>query len=248
MRKKLIAGNWKSNGSLERNADLLDGIVGAKVLGSVDVVVCPPFPYLPSVGDAVSGSKIELGAQNCSATEDGAYTGEVSARMCADIKCSWVILGHSERRALYAESDDVIACKVKRAVDSGLKPILCIGETLEERESGQAEEVALKQLDAVFLSVPPDDSWVVAYEPVWAIGTGKTASPNDAQSMHKALRDNIRKHFPQIADKIRILYGGSVKSSNAKELFSMPDVDGALVGGASLVSEEFVSIIEAAVE
>ncbi|MBU6951998.1 triose-phosphate isomerase [Hahella sp. HN01] len=248
MRKKLIAGNWKSNGSLERNADLLDNIVGAKALGSVDVVVCPPFPYLPSVGDAVSGSEVELGAQNCSATEDGAYTGEVSARMCVDVKCSWVILGHSERRVLFAESDDVIACKVKRAIDSGLKPILCIGETLEERESGRAEEVALKQLDAVFLSVQPDESWVVAYEPVWAIGTGKTASPNDAQSMHKALRDNIRKHFPQIADKIRILYGGSVKSSNAKELFSMPDVDGALVGGASLVSEEFVSIIEAAVE
>ncbi|ABC28107.1 triosephosphate isomerase [Hahella chejuensis KCTC 2396] len=248
MRKKLIAGNWKSNGSLERNKALLEGIVNAKALGSVDVVVCPPFPYLQSVESAVSDSMIELGSQNCSATEDGAYTGEVSAKMCADMKCSWVILGHSERRALYAENDEVIACKVKRAVESGLAPILCVGETLADRESGRAEEVTLKQLDAVFMSVQPDDSWVVAYEPVWAIGTGKTASPEDAQSMHKALRNNIRKHFPQIADKIRILYGGSVKSSNAKELFSMPDVDGALVGGASLVSEEFVSIIEAAVE
>ncbi|WLQ12057.1 triose-phosphate isomerase [Hahella aquimaris] len=248
MRKKLIAGNWKSNGSLELNKALLEGIVGAKALGSVDVVVCPPFPYLQSVGNVISGSMVELGAQNCSATEEGAYTGEVSARMCADIKCSWVIVGHSERRALYAENDEIIARKVKRVVDSGLTPILCVGETLEERESGQAEEVTLKQLDAVFLSVQPHESWVVAYEPVWAIGTGKTASPDDAQSMHKALRNNIRKHFPQIADKIRILYGGSVKSSNAKELFSMPDVDGALVGGASLVSEEFVSIIEAAVE
>lgn len=246
MRKFLVAGNWKSNGNSESNAALVGGLKSTEVGSGVEVLVCPPSIYSSSVQALVDGSAIMVGAQNCSATEEGAYTGEVTAAMLADCNLDWVILGHSERRTVFGESDEVVAQKVELALAAGLKPIICIGETLDEREAGEAEAVCLRQMDAVITRCKPSADWVIAYEPVWAIGTGKTASAEDAQEMHAALRKYLTDKASATAEEIRILYGGSVKPGNAAELFGKADIDGALVGGASLSAEDFAGIIVAA--
>ncbi len=246
MRQYLVAGNWKSNGNTESNAALIGGLKSTAIGDNVEVLVCPPILYISAVQAETADTAIEVGAQNCSATQEGAYTGEVTSAMLADAGLKWVIIGHSERRTLFGETDEVVAAKVKEAVAAGVKPIICIGETLEERETGQAEAVCLRQMDAVLATNAPSADWVIAYEPVWAIGTGKTASSADAQEMHGALRRYLREKAGDVAEDMRILYGGSVKPGNAAELFGQEDIDGALVGGASLKAEDFAGIIAAA--
>lgn len=224
---------------------LLQRGVGA---GDAEVVVCPPFVHLADAGRQLAGSRIALGAQDVCAEESGAHTGEVSAAMLADIGCRYAIVGHSERRALYAESDALVARKFAAAQRHGLVPILCVGETLAERERGSTREVVLRQLDAVIalLDVAAFGTAVVAYEPVWAIGTGRTAEPPQAQEVHGLIRRRIAEKNATIAASLRVLYGGSVKAENAAQLFAMPDVDGGLIGGASLKADEFGSICKAA--
>jgi triosephosphate isomerase (TIM) len=246
MRKTLVAGNWKSNGNLRNNLALIDALKSISVSPEVEVLLCPPFIYIPQVMAQVTGTDLMVGAQNCSATEEGAFTGECTAAMLKDSGVDWVILGHSERRTLYGETDEVVAKKVELALAVGLTPIICIGETLEEREAGKAEAVCLRQLDAVISRCKAATNWVVAYEPVWAIGTGKTASSEDAQEMHSALRTFLADKSGEVAQQIRILYGGSVKPGNATELFAKADIDGALVGGASLSAGDFAGIIASA--
>ncbi len=247
MRKKLVVGNWKMNGSLARNQVLLVALNAMVRPGSVDVVVCPPYPYLSQAQALLKGGVISVGAQNLSAFNEGAYTGEVSGAMLRDSGCDWVIVGHSERRSANGEADGVVAAKVQAALDSGLRPILCVGETLEQREGGVAEDVVGSQLDAVVSVVGAVlvSSVVVAYEPVWAIGTGKTATPEQAQAMHAFIRACLVLRGVA-AQGVKILYGGSVTAVNAPQLFSKPDIDGALVGGASLVAEGFSAICAAA--
>ena len=248
VRKKLVVGNWKMNGSLARNEALLVALsTMVRPEGRVDVVVCPPCAYLSQVRALLEGEPIALGGQSLSAFKDGAYTGEVSGAMLLDSGCEWVIVGHSERRSACGESDDVVAAKVQAALDSGLRPILCVGETLEERERGLAEKVVGSQLDAVVSVVGPvlASSVVVAYEPIWAIGTGKTATPEQAQDMHAFIRARLVE-CGVMAQGVKILYGGSVTAVNASQLFGKPDIDGALVGGASLVAEGFSAICAAA--
>lgn len=213
----------------------------------VDVVVCPPFPYISQAKDVLGGSVVSVGAQNLSSFKDGAYTGEVSGSMLLDLGCSWVIVGHSERRSIFGETDDVVASKVALALDLGLKPILCVGETLEQREAGEAEAVVRTQLDGVLSVVGAElaGNIVVAYEPVWAIGTGRTATPDQAQVMHAFIRSHLQRSGVP-SQKVKILYGGSVTAANASLLFVKPDIDGALVGGASLVAESFSLICAAA--
>lgn len=248
MRKKLVAGNWKMHGSLQANAALmrrvLDGLTGL----SCDIAVCPPFPYLAQVCDMLSGGAVELGAQTVSEHESGAYTGEVSASMLVDIGCRYVLLGHSERRVIYGETDGIVADKFVAAQKAGLWPILCVGETLDERELGQTVAVVSRQLLSVLerCGVAALSSAVVAYEPVWAIGTGVTATPSQAQEVHAAIRALVARFDGRVAASLRILYGGSVKSQNAVELFSQSDIDGGLVGGAALVADEFLAICQAA--
>ncbi|MEW6590101.1 MAG: triose-phosphate isomerase [Pseudomonadota bacterium] len=246
MRKKLVAGNWKMNGSLADNAALLAAIKPA--LAGIEAAVCVPFPYLAQAQAALAGSSIAWGAQNLSEQGKGAYTGEVSAAMLLDFGCRYVIVGHSERRSLYGESDELVAKKYVAAQAAGLTPILCVGESLEERESGVTEQVVARQLDAVIAAagVASLAKAVVAYEPVWAIGTGKTASPEQAQAVHAFIRGKIAALDAGVADGLVIQYGGSVKASNAAELMAQPDIDGGLIGGASLVAEEFVAICRAA--
>jgi triosephosphate isomerase len=246
MRKKLVAGNWKMNGSLAENATLLAAIKPA--LADIEAVVCVPFPYLAQAQVLLAGSSIAWGAQNVSEQSKGAFTGEVSAAMLLDFGCKYVIVGHSERRSLYAESDALVASKYMVAQAAGLIPILCVGESLEERESGVTEAVVARQLDAVIdaAGVGSLAKAVVAYEPVWAIGTGKTASPEQAQAVHAFIRGKIAALDPGVADQLVIQYGGSVKASNASELMAQSDIDGGLIGGASLVAEEFVAICRAA--
>jgi len=248
MRKKIVAGNWKMNTTLQEGIYLAKS-VNAQVSGKdITVVLCTPFIHLTEVNKVISKPALFLGAQNCADKEYGAYTGEVSASMVKSTGATYVILGHSERRAYYGETNNILAAKVKLALSSGLTPIFCIGEVLEEREAGKHFEVVKKQLDnGLFdLSVTDFSKIVIAYEPVWAIGTGKTATPAQAQEIHKVIRDHIsRKYGPQIADNCSILYGGSCKASNAAELFSNPDVDGGLIGGASLKAEEFMGIVTA---
>jgi triosephosphate isomerase len=242
-RRKLVVGNWKMNGSRATNAVLLAAL---KAAGSdrADVCVCAPSPYLADVAAALGGSAIRWGAQDCSGHESGAYTGEVSAAMLADVGCRYVIVGHSERRALHGESDVLVAAKAERAIGHGLVPIVCVGETLAERESGATESVVLRQLAAVVALLGADiPKIVVAYEPVWAIGTGKTASSEQAQAVHACLRAALANAG---AGAISILYGGSVKADNAAQLFAQPDIDGGLIGGASLKAAEFVAICRAA--
>ena len=249
MRTPLVAGNWKMNGSLASNQALVQALVTTLApLSGAQYVVCAPYPYLAQVERALRESNIALGAQDVCQFEAGAYTGGVSGAMLAEIGCRYVIVGHSERRGVFGETDEVVALKFAAAQKSGLTPILCVGETLTERESGVTEAVVARQLDAVVkhCSVAALDKSVIAYEPVWAIGTGRTATPQQAQAVHAFIRGRIAGADRRLAEGLRLLYGGSVKGSNAAELFAMPDVDGGLIGGASLVAEEFTAICRAA--
>jgi triosephosphate isomerase len=234
------------HGSLAENHALLEALKPA--LAGIEAVVCVPFPYLAQVQSALAGSSIAWGAQNVSEQAKGAFTGEVSTSMLLDFGCKYVIVGHSERRSLYGESDGLIASKYMAAQSAGLTPILCVGESLEERESGVTEAVVARQLDAVInaAGVASLDRAVVAYEPVWAIGTGKTASPEQAQAVHAFIRGKIAALDAGVADGLIIQYGGSVKAANAAELMVQPDIDGGLIGGASLVADEFIAICRAA--
>jgi triosephosphate isomerase len=234
MRGRLVAGNWKMHGSRESNQALLDAIVSSGVAGAV----CVPFPYLAQVAGRLRGTRVEWGAQTLSEHPRGAYTGEVSAAMLGEFGCRYVLVGHSERRQLFGESDAQVAAKFAAARGAGITPILCVGETLEEREAGRTQDVVARQLDAVLSGGRLDDA-VLAYEPVWAIGTGRTATPEQAQEVHAFLRGRA-------GQWTRILYGGSVKADNAAAIFAMPDVDGGLIGGASLVAADFIAICRAA--
>ena len=249
MRKKLVVGNWKMHGSLAENAALLNALRPALAdLGGVGSAVCVPYPYLAQVQQVLQGSPIAWGAQTLSEYAKGAYTGEVSGAMLKDFGCTYVIVGHSERRSLFAESDSQVALKFEAAQKAGLVPILCVGESLAERESGSTEHVVARQLDAVIqqVGIKAFAHAVVAYEPVWAIGTGKTASPAQAQAVHAFIRERVASLDEGVAESLVIQYGGSVKAANAAELFSQPDIDGGLIGGASLVADEFLRICEAA--
>jgi len=249
MRARLVAGNWKMHGSLAANQGLLGGLKARlRAIEGVGYAVCAPFPYLNQVATALEGSPIAWGAQNVSEHDVGAYTGEVSGAMLREFGCRYVIVGHSERRGLYGESDAQVAAKFMAAQRAGLTPILCVGETLEQRERGDTDAVVSRQLDAVLdaAGVAAMANAAVAYEPVWAIGTGKTATPSQAQGVHELVRALVAKRDKELAAGLPILYGGSVKPGNAKELFAMADVDGGLIGGASLVADDFVAICEAA--
>ena len=248
MRQPLIAGNWKMNGSKASVQELLAGVVaGAEQIGYSEIAVCPPFPFLQMAQEALIGSQVRLGAQNLSSEKGGAFTGEVSAAMLADFGCHYVICGHSERRALYGEDDAIIAKKLAAARGKGLTPILCVGETLQERERGETEKVIADQIDGIVRLSGIDMFAVIelAYEPVWAIGTGMTATPEQAQEVHAFIRARLAAQSQAIADKIRLLYGGSMKASNARELLAQPDIDGGLIGGASLNADEFLAIARA---
>jgi triosephosphate isomerase (TIM) len=236
MRTSLVAGNWKMHGNRASNRALLDEVVsGTAGLDGVECAVCVPFPYLGEVAGQLAGKRLAWGAQNLSEHAQGAYTGEVSAAMLAEFGCRYVLTGHSERRHLYGETDEMVAAKFAAAAGKGVTPILCVGETLAEREAGRTQDVVGRQLDAVKFH----GGAVLAYEPVWAIGTGKTASPEQAQEVHAFLRGKV-------PPGTRILYGGSVKKDNAAALFSMQDIDGGLIGGASLVAADFIDIVKAA--
>jgi len=251
MRDILVAGNWKMNGSSAANAELVAGIVAGVPQGSgFSLLVCPPYPYLGSVVAQAEGSAVSVGAQNVSEHEKGAFTGEVAPGMLSDIGCTYAIVGHSERRSLYLESSAQVAAKFQAAQAAGITPILCIGETLEEREAGTTESVIDEQLDAV-LDVAGIDAFasaVIAYEPVWAIGTGMTATPEQAQDVHKHIRGRLEALNADIAAGVQILYGGSMKGENAAGLLAKPDIDGGLIGGASLKAEDFLAIAEAAAQ
>lgn len=245
MRQKLVVGNWKMNGSRLTNAELLAALKAAGPWGC-KVAVCAPFPYLADVALSLQGGHVAWGAQDCSSQEAGAYTGEVAASMLAEFGCRYVIVGHSERRAYHAESDQLVADKAKVALAHGLTPIVCVGETLAEREGEQTEAVVKRQMSVVIHTLGHCISQVVvAYEPVWAIGTGKTASPEQAQAVHALLRMQLHAANPKAQD-MQILYGGSVKADNASSLFSQPDIDGGLIGGASLKAADFTAICRAA--
>ncbi len=251
-RKPLVAGNWKMHGALSESRELVAGLVeGTAGTDSAEMLLCPPFVYLAAVADWTARSSIELGAQDISVQLDrGAFTGEVAGRMLADVGCGYVIVGHSERRSLFGDTDARVAEKFKAAQAAGLTPILCVGETLEEREAGHTEAVVERQLAAVLDAegAAAFGACVVAYEPVWAIGTGRTATPEQAQEMHAFIRGLIRARDATIANGIRILYGGSVNAGNAGDLLARDDIDGGLVGGASLKAPEFLAIFRAAAE
>ncbi len=248
MRQSLVVGNWKMNGSLEANRSLIEGIKqNIASVKNAEMAVCPPFIYLQQVKDLLTGTSISWGAQNVSQQDLGAFTGETATSMLVDFGCKYVIVGHSERRSIYGESDELVAEKFAKVQSAGLIPILCIGELLEEREAGNTESVVKRQLDAVLnlQGVASLEKSVIAYEPVWAIGTGKTATPQQAQDVHAFIRTQISALDSNIANKVQILYGGSVKGSNAKELFTMSDIDGGLIGGASLQANDFLAIGQA---
>ena len=249
-RKVLIAGNWKMNGSLAESRALVSALrAGAGAGGKAEMLLCPPYVYLPAVREWLVGSGIALGAQNLAdRAGSGAYTGEISGAMLRDVGCSHVIVGHSERRALYGESDAVVATKFRVAQEVGLVPILCVGETLEQREAGQTRATVERQVKAVLdaAGVAAFARAVVAYEPVWAIGTGRTATPEQAQEVHAFIRAMIAARDATIAADLIILYGGSVKGANARSLLDMEDIDGGLVGGASLIASDFLEIFRAA--
>lgn len=249
MRKFLVAGNWKMNGDTAANGELVDGIIsGMPDSDSVEVLVCPPFPYLAAVRAQITGSKLMLGSQNVSEQASGAYTGETSAGMLLDVGCQYALVGHSERRSIYGETSRQVAEKFAAALAAGLTPVLCVGETLEQREAGETEAVVNEQLNAVLDESGIDSIGraVIAYEPVWAIGTGMTASPEQAQDVHRHIRSVLDGQNSDIAAGVQILYGGSVKGDNAAGLFGMPDIDGGLIGGASLKAADFLAIVEAA--
>jgi triosephosphate isomerase len=249
MRRSLVAGNWKMHGSRAENASLVRSLLDqARADATTEVMLCPPFVYLHEVGRLLKDSDVALGAQSLCAEAIGAFTGEVSAAMLKDVGCSYVLVGHSERRQIYAEGDALVARKFVAAQSQGLVPVLCVGETLEEREGERTAQVVARQLDAVLAvcGVGAFRSAVIAYEPVWAIGTGRNASPDQAQEVHAMIRGKVTALDATIGGSVRILYGGSVKASNARELFAMPDIDGGLVGGASLKADEFARICAAA--
>ena len=249
MRQPIIAGNWKMNGSRDSIRELLEGIkAGMAEVGKAEVVVCAPYVYLADVEQQLSGTKVAWGGQNLSTEASGAFTGEISSAMLLDFHCKYVIVGHSERRSYYGEDDALVAKKFAVARAAGLIPILCIGETLEEREKGITEEVVARQTKAVIdaVGVKALADGVIAYEPVWAIGTGKTASPQQAQDVHAYIRKMIAEHDADVAAKVRIQYGGSMNASNAAELLAMEDIDGGLIGGASLKAPDFLTICKAA--
>jgi triosephosphate isomerase len=248
MRQTLVVGNWKMNGTLAGVRELLAGVLdGATTLSGVELAVLPPFVYLPEAAARLAGSPVLWGGQNLSEHAAGAYTGEVAGSMLRDYDCRYVLVGHSERRSLYGETSSRVADKFVAARTAGLIPILCVGESLDEREKGMTESVVAEQLDAVLERVGIDDlaQSVIAYEPVWAIGTGKTATPEQAQEVHAFIRGRLAVHDATIADSMRILYGGSVKAANAAQLFRQPDIDGGLIGGASLDAKEFLAIARA---
>ena len=248
-RRKLVVGNWKMFGRLARNEILLKGVLaGVKDLSLADYAVCVPYPYLAQAQAMLQGSNIAWGAQNISPNEEGAFTGAVAPGMLVDFACRYVIIGHSERRGLFHESNEIAAAKFSAAQAAGLTPIFCVGETLAERELGVMEQVIATQLDAILqrFGVLALANSVIAYEPVWAIGTGKTASPEQAQAVHAFIRQRVAAQDVAVAEKLCILYGGSVKAANAAELFACADIDGGLIGGASLVVEDFVAICRAA--
>jgi len=247
-RQALVAANWKMNGNLDSIRPLLAGVVEGIASGCAsEVAICPPAIYLAEVSGILADTRLALGVQNVSSHESGAHTGEISADMVRDYGCRYVIVGHSERRHIYGENDDTVAEKFIRVQASGLIPILCVGEELEEREAGNTEDVVARQLDAVIdkAGIGSFKTAVIAYEPVWAIGTGLTATPEQAQEVHAFIRLRLARHDDGIADDMRILYGGSVKASNAQELFSRADIDGGLIGGASLVADDFIAICQA---
>lgn len=249
-RTYLIAGNWKMNGSLDGNAALMrDLLLDCRKYGQIEMLVCPPALYLQDVGQHIGNAPIRMGAQNlCAHDKPGAYTGEIHGGMLRDVGCTYVIVGHSERRSLYGETDAVVAQKFSTALACGLKPVLCIGETLEQRERGETENVLKLQLQAVLdtVGIAAFKHAVVAYEPVWAIGTGRTASPEQAQAAHAYIRGVLATADAKISDSVQLLYGGSMKADNAASLLACPDVDGGLIGGAALKAAEFLAICAAA--
>lgn len=250
MRRALVVGNWKMNGGRDWSssfaAELLAGLKG--VDARADVGVCPPYLHIPAVSEVLSGSSILLGSQNVADQDEGAFTGEISAKMLKEFGCHLAIVGHSERRMLYGESNELVAARYASAIKNGLIPILCVGETLEERESDRTFTVIASQIDAVLelADVASLAQAVIAYEPVWAIGTGRTASPEQAQEVHAWIRGRIAERNASVAEKLQILYGGSVKADNAQALFGMPDIDGGLIGGASLNAQSFLAICHSA--
>ncbi len=249
MRQPLVAGNWKMNGSLDSVRELLDGIKqGMGDVKNAEVVVCPPSVFIPQAQQQLAGTAVAWGGQDLSTESAGAYTGEIAASMLNDFACKYVIVGHSERRTYHAESDELVAKKYAVARAAGLVPILCIGESLEEREGGITEEVVARQLDAVIglEGVDALAEGVIAYEPVWAIGTGMTATPEQAQEVHAFIRSRVAAKSADVAEGLRILYGGSMKPDNAKELIGKPDIDGGLIGGAALKAGDFLGICTAA--
>ena len=245
MRQALVVGNWKMHGSPASIEKLLGSMVDTCHAEAAEVAVCPTYVHLAQATALCAGAPIAVGAQDCSHMPSGAYTGEVSAGMLAELGCRWVILGHSERRQYHAESDGLVAAKLTAAIAAGLQPIVCVGETREQREAGEAEAVVGAQLQGALAGQADLNTLVVAYEPVWAIGTGKTATPQQAQDVHAFIRGRIAEQDAGLAEKVQILYGGSVKGSNAAELFSMSDIDGGLIGGASLKADEFLAICQA---
>lgn len=249
MRQQLVAGNWKMYGGLATNSQLLQEVlVGLADMKGVEAAVFVPFPYLAQAQSLLTGTPLAWGAQTVSEHLQGAFTGEVSVAMLQDFSCRFVLVGHSERRAIFGESDKAVADKFAAALSGGLRPVLCVGETLDQRESGQTAKVISSQIDAVMQKngVTAFANAVVAYEPVWAIGTGRTASPEQAQEVHAAIRAQFAHADVRVAEGLQILYGGSVKPQNAVELFAMPDIDGGLIGGASLVANDFLAICRAA--
>lgn len=250
-RKILIAGNWKMNKTATEAVELAKPIIDAVAnQNDIDVLMCPTFTSIPAVSALVGNSTAKIGAQNVSDKASGAYTGEISAAMLRDLQVSYVILGHSERRSYYGETDAFINKKVLACLESNLKPVLCVGETLEEREAGKVEEVIKTQLVGGLADVPADkaESIVIAYEPVWAIGTGKTATPEQAQEVHAFIRKTLTEILGTVSANIRILYGGSMKPSNADELLAKPDIDGGLIGGAALVANDFLALVNSGVK
>ena len=245
MRKKLVVGNWKMHGSRAANAELLAALLNARPYAA-DVAVCVPLPYLGETAATLAASDLRWGAQDCSAHEQGAYTGEVSAAMLADCACRYVIVGHSERRAHHHEDDALVAAKAQAALARGVTPIVCVGETLAQRDAGETEAIVKRQLSAVIHQLAHcAGEMVVAYEPVWAIGTGRTATPEQAQQVHAVLRAQLQAATGHAA-AMKIIYGGSVKADNAASLFAQPDIDGGLIGGAALKAADFIAICRAA--
>ncbi len=248
MRRKIVAGNWKMHGSRAENAALVEAVLAGVTSDRTTCIICPPFVYLQEVWRMLRGGAVALGAQNACAEASGAHTGETSASMLKDVGCEYVVVGHSERRTIYGEGDELVARKFQAVQGKGLVPILCVGEQLADREAGRTEEVVAAQLDAVvrLSGIAAFARAIIAYEPVWAIGTGRTASPDQAQAVHAFIRQRLAREDAKIAGAVCVLYGGSVKAGNAGELFAMPDVDGGLIGGASLKAEEFLAIFNAA--